>query len=57
MYYLWYKEFVFTSTFHCLLIVYFLLIFSFKSFSLISIVFLNRIHLRIHFHTHICPYS
>nr|DAW74313.1 MAG TPA: hypothetical protein [Caudoviricetes sp.] len=27
--------------------------FSLKSFSLIAIVFLNRIHLRIHF----CPYS
>nr|DAK34704.1 MAG TPA: hypothetical protein [Caudoviricetes sp.] len=31
--------------------------FSLKSFSLITVVFLNRIHLRIHFYNHICPYS
>nr|DAD91808.1 MAG TPA: hypothetical protein [Siphoviridae sp. ctfZQ2] len=30
-----------------------------KSFPLIFVIFLNRIHLRIHFHTHthLCPYS
>nr|DAN73618.1 MAG TPA: hypothetical protein [Caudoviricetes sp.] len=38
-------------------IVEFLPYFSFKSFPLISIIFLNRIHLRIHFHTHVCPHS
>nr|DAX18633.1 MAG TPA: hypothetical protein [Caudoviricetes sp.] len=31
--------------------------FSLKSFPLIFVIFLNRIHLRIHFHTHLCPYS
>nr|DAX45329.1 MAG TPA: Formylmethanofuran dehydrogenase subunit-like protein [Caudoviricetes sp.] len=31
--------------------------FSVKSFPLIPIIFLNRIHLRIHFHNHLCPYS
>ena len=55
MYYLWYKEFVFTNSYHRFSIVEFLAYFSVKSFPLIPIIFLNRIHLRIHFH--ICPYS